>query len=44
MSQYFSLVSIAIICVLSVYLMWHRDYEDGIIGRLALVAWLVVRS
>ena len=36
MSHYISLGSILIICFLSVFLIWHCKYEDGIIGRLAL--------
>ena len=38
MSEYFSLISITLIFALSLFLMWHRIYEDGIIGRLALIA------
>ena len=37
MSEYISLASITIICFLSLFLVWHCKYEDGIVGRLALL-------
>lgn len=39
-ATYITLGAMALICIISAVLVFHHDYEDGLIGRVALVAMM----